>query len=353
VSGAEGLSAAESVSAAGPAPLPRASLADVLRRRAPLVGARFAAGLPRGLVSPVEARARLGLLYGDPAHAEATALTRRSLRRDLATLSGAALSRLWPAPGGRRVPRPYLVAARVDDLGFAGAVSALLAPPRPAAPPRARLVHFVHAHALDLAAADRDYRALLADADLVLPDGIGLRVAAAILGVSLRHNLNGTDLLPHLCRGAAERGIPLVLIGAAPGVADRCAARLCRRNPGLRVAFTAHGYLDGAAAAAAAAAVRDLGRALVLVGMGSPRQERFAREHLASAPEATVVTVGGLFDFHAGRLPRAPQVVRDLGMEWAYRLAQEPRRLGGRYLVGGPRFLLRVMWQRAVGPSAE
>lgn len=349
------MSAAAPDTGGRPPALPRARLADVVRGRAPLVGARFDPVRPRGLVSPIEARARLGLLYGDPAHEEARALEAidavpASDRSDLGLVARTALSwLLWPEPRGRRVARPYLVSAHVDDLDVTAALAALFAPP---SGPRARMVHFVHAHALDLAAADPGYRVLLADADLVLPDGVGLRLVAALLGVALRDNLNGTDLLPLLCRAAAARGIPIALVGAAPGVAEACAERLRAATPGLSVALVSHGYLDDAGAAALAARIRALGRALVLVGMGSPRQERWAWDHLAPLREATVITVGGLFDFNAGRIPRAPQALRDLGLEWAYRLAQEPRRLARRYLVGSPRFVLRAVAQRCFGPEA-
>ncbi len=85
------------------------------------------------------------------------------------------------------------------------------------------------------------------------------------------------------------------------------------------------------------------------VGMGSPRQEAWAEEHLSGVAGLTVLTVGGLFDFFSGRMPRAPLAVRELGLEWAYRLAQEPRRLASRYLVGNPLFVSRVVRQRLVG----
>jgi N-acetylglucosaminyldiphosphoundecaprenol N-acetyl-beta-D-mannosaminyltransferase len=85
--------------------------------------------------------------------------------------------------------------------------------------------------------------------------------------------------------------------------------------------------------------------------MGSPIQERFAWEHLAHIPTATVITVGGLFDFFSGRVPRAPLAWRELGLEWLFRLVQEPRRLAKRYLVGNPLFLLLALKQRLLEGS--
>jgi N-acetylglucosaminyldiphosphoundecaprenol N-acetyl-beta-D-mannosaminyltransferase len=334
-----------------PAPslLPRAPLRHVLTGRAPLVGARVSKHLPRGLISPVEARHHLGIPYGDPHAEEHAYLAKRSRAKDLGVAARAlAAAALAPAARGRREPRPFVVAARVDNLTIPKAIELILAHPRE---PRAKLVYFVHAHALNLASFDDALAARLARADVVLPDGIGIRLAARMLGVTLQHNINGTDLLPLLCREAAARGIPLSLIGGAPGVADDCAARLIEATPGLRIPLTSSGFLDDAASAALAARVRGLGRSVVLVGMGSPRQEAWAEEHLAAIEGCTALTVGGLFDFFSGRIPRAPLHVRELGLEWAYRLAQEPSRLARRYLLGNPLFLALALKQRAMGPK--
>ncbi|MEZ4255718.1 MAG: WecB/TagA/CpsF family glycosyltransferase [Polyangiales bacterium] len=217
---------------------------------------------------------------------------------------------------------------------------------------RARMVHFVHPHALNLAAFDADYAALLADADIILPDGVGLRIAAKMLGVALEHNVNGTDLLPLLCARATASARPLILIGGAEGVASACADALVRSHPGLRVPFTSHGFLDAAGIARVEEAVRAHAPCVVLVGMGSPLQERWAWEHLASIPRITVLTVGGLFDFFSGRIPRSPLVWRELGLEWLWRLRQEPTRLGRRYLLGNPLFLTLAAKQRLFGPNA-
>jgi N-acetylglucosaminyldiphosphoundecaprenol N-acetyl-beta-D-mannosaminyltransferase len=95
--------------------------------------------------------------------------------------------------------------------------------------------------------------------------------------------------------------------------------------------------------------VRGLGRSLVLVGMGSPRQEQWSWKFLRDVGGATVLTVGGLFDFYSGRVPRAPLLLRELGLEWTFRLAQEPRRLAKRYLIGNPLFLALALEQRFRG----
>lgn len=322
---------------------PRASLLDVLRRRAPLVGARLGGG-PRGFVSPVEARLHLGIAYGDLATEEQAYLAApRSLGADLKVAARALAAALLGRGGGHEEPRPFVVSAAVDNVSLEQALTGILETLRHG---RARLVHFVHPHALNTAFTDSTLREQLARADLVLPDGIGLRLAARLLGVSLRHNLNGTDLLPVLCARAAEEGIPLVLVGAAEGVAEACRERLLAATPGLRIPIAHHGYVDEAASRALAERIRELGRVIVLVGMGTPLQERWAHDYLADLPECTALTVGGLFDFFSGRMPRAPLALRELGLEWAFRLVQEPRRLAKRYLVGNPLFLTLATLQR-------
>lgn len=327
--------------------LPRAPLGDVLRGRAPLVGSRLDARAPRGFVSPVESRVHLGIPYGDLASEEARLLGQRSMKRDAGVVLRAAVSAaLRPSGSMRSVARPRIVSARVNNVTIEEALEAIVEG-------GTRMVHFVHPHALNLAAFDKEHAARLARADLVLPDGIGIRVAAAMLGVAMRHNLNGTDLLPLLCERAANRGVPLALVGAAPGVAEACAERLKEATPGLKVALVSHGFLDEAASLRLAEQIKRLGRSIVLIGMGSPLQERWAWQYLGDAPEATVLTVGGLFDFFSGRVPRAPVWCRELGLEWAFRLSQEPRRLAKRYLVGNPLFLMLAARQRVSGAPVE
>lgn len=328
--------------------LPRATLGEVLRGEARLVGSRLDPARPRGVFSPIEARVSLGLVYEDLAAAEARALAAGSAARAGAALRGLLAAALAPPAGAARAERPFVVGARVDALTVEEALAAILAPaPRD----RARVVHFVHPHALNVAAGDAELRGRYARADAVLPDGVGLRLGARLLGHALPHNLNGTDLLPLLCARAAAAGRPLALVGAAPGVADACAERLRAATPGLEIPLTSHGFLDDEASAALAQRIGALAAPVVLVGMGTPLQERWVWRHLAGVGGATALTVGGLFDFFSGRVPRAPMVLRELGLEWAFRLAQEPRRLARRYLAGNPLFLARVVRQRLSGDA--
>ncbi|MCA9581165.1 MAG: WecB/TagA/CpsF family glycosyltransferase [Myxococcales bacterium] len=325
--------------------LPKATLIDVIRGKATLIGSRTDPNRPRGWVSPVEARALLGLEYGDLAEEEAAYLDAdHSLSDQAATTARALLARLFSA-GDPAVdlPRPTLVATPVDNITIEEALRRIVEPPPTH---RARMVHFVHPHAVNLAATHPDFRTLLERADLILPDGIGLRFAAQILGVSLKHNINGTDLLPLLCEAARDNQLPLLLVGGAEGVAEDCAATLRNSFPGLDIPWTHHGFLNGDKSKDLAQRIAEHPGAIVLVGMGSPRQEQWSWDHLAPIPRITVVTVGGLFDFFSGRIPRAPLAWREAGFEWVWRLKQEPKRLAKRYIVGNPLFLSRALKQR-------
>jgi N-acetylglucosaminyldiphosphoundecaprenol N-acetyl-beta-D-mannosaminyltransferase len=333
-----------------PALLPRASLRDVVRGRAPLVGARIDPRARRGFVSPIEARLDLGVLYGDATIAERDALERRSLSSDAATLAKTCVAR---ALGGgdrseRAAKRPFIVSSRVDNVTIREALELVFQAPSNG---QGRFIAFAHPHALNLARFDAGLRQRLAEADAVLPDGVGLRIAGRITGAPLVANVNGTDLLPLVCEEAARRGTKLALVGAKDGVAERAAHNLRDGYPGLQIPLVSHGYLDEPATKEILDRVRALGRVVVLVGMGSPAQERWCHAARALAPEATFVTVGGLFDFFSGDVPRAPLAVRELGLEWAFRMAQEPRRLGKRYLVGNPLFLGLAVLSRLGAPK--
>src|SRR5262249_660614 len=152
-------------------------------------------------VSPVEARVHLGLAYGDLAREEAAYFDRpQSLLRDFGVAIRAVAARCLAT--SRSVPegRPFVVAAHLDPVTVDESVMLIT---ETHDSPRSRLVFFVHPHALNLAAFDSDHAARLAGADVVLPDGIGLRVGAALLGTPLPHNVNGTDIVPLLANALA------------------------------------------------------------------------------------------------------------------------------------------------------
>lgn len=200
-------------------------------------------------------------------------------------------------------------------------------------------MQFVNAHCLNLACGDSNYRMILNCADAVWPDGSGVKLAGKILGFPIPENVNGTDMFPLLADGRFS----LFLLGGSHGVAEKAAERTCAAYPSARIVGTASGFFaDEAAEERVIAAINAARPDLLLVGMGVPRQEKWIAANRARLHCGVAIGVGGLLDFYSGRIPRAPLWMRRFGMEWLYRLWQEPRRLFKRYVVGNPLFLWRV-----------
>jgi N-acetylglucosaminyldiphosphoundecaprenol N-acetyl-beta-D-mannosaminyltransferase len=212
---------------------------------------------------------------------------------------------------------------------------------------RARSAFFVNAHTLNLAAADPAYCQVLQGGDFVFADGTGIDWAAHLQGVRVLENMVGTDFVPLLFRETAGRGYSYFLLGAdAKTIA--VAADYARRNfSGWRQAGCHQGYLadervNGAAIAQINAARPDA----LLVGMGNPLQEQWIGQHLPELNVGVCLGIGGLFDYWAGNVSRAPQWLRRLGHEWLWRLFQQPALKARRYLLGNPLFLARVLRDR-------
>ena len=193
----------------------------------------------------------------------------------------------------------------------------------------------------------------LQGADLLFADGSGLLWASAFVGEPLKHNLNGTDLIPAVCAAAARHRCSIFLLGGQPGVAEEAARRLQQRFPGLRIAGVRHGFFSAAETPALLEEIRASGAQLLLVALGSPLQEIWIDAHSADLPGVVCASVGGLFDFLAERVRRAPMWLRRLGLEWTWRIAMEPRRLLVRYLVGNTLFVAMVLRDWWAGPGPE
>lgn len=210
-------------------------------------------------------------------------------------------------------------------------------------------VYFVNAHCVNQAARDEAYAALLAQAPFVFADGVGMALAARFSGTRLDHNVNGTDLFPCLCAAAARDSVPIALLGARPGIAQACAERMQARYPGLQVVWTSHGYLDAEEERRALEQLNASGARMLFVAKGVPAQECWIAANADVLAAPVVLGVGALFDFYSGAVRRAPRLVRELRSEWLYRLLLEPRRLAGRYLLGNPAFIVRMLVWRAFG----
>ena len=173
---------------------------------------------------------------------------------------------------------------------------------------------------------DDSLRELLNAAALVVPDGVGVLYASRILGTPVKARVPGVELGEQLIARCAAGGYRLFLLGAKPGVADIAAEKLKAKYPGLIVAGTHDGYFKDDAPMLDL--LRDAKPDVVLVCTGFPRQERFMRKAAAALPPALFLGLGGSLDIYSESLKRAPAFYCKFGLEWLYRLFQEPRRIG-------------------------
>ena len=208
---------------------------------------------------------------------------------------------------------------------------------------------FVNPDCLNIAYVNSDYRQVLKHADRVLPDGIGIHLACRIFGSSLIANVNGTDLFPRMCEKAAAEKLSLFLLGAAPGRAETAARNMQDKFPGLKVAGTHPGYFERTDETALIDEINRSRADILLVALGAPRQDAWIANHRSHLQPTVMIGVGGLFDFYSDRISRAPEWMREIGMEWSWRLMMEPRRLWRRYVIGNPLFLFRVWRESRIG----
>jgi exopolysaccharide biosynthesis WecB/TagA/CpsF family protein len=194
---------------------------------------------------------------------------------------------------------------------------------------------------------DPKFRDLIQRADIVDVDGMPLVFATKLLcKVPLRERVATTDFVKDACAAAAREGTRFYFLGAMPGYAAESAANLTRAFPGLQMAGTRHGYFSADEEAQICADIVAAGTDILWLGLGSPLQEQFAfRNRHRLAGLAWIRTCGGLFDFYSERVPRAPRWVQDIGLEWLFRVSQEPRRLGMRYILTNPAALYYLLTQ--------
>ncbi len=208
-----------------------------------------------------------------------------------------------------------------------------------ARPVEPTVLAFVNAHAMNSAAASRDFFSALMAADLLLRDGAGMAILMKLLNQAPGLNLNGTDLIPQLLRRYA--GSTIALFGTQDPWLARAQEQVMMRIAPRSRCVVAHGFLDTARYVRLAAAHRP---AVIVLGMGMPRQEEVAAVLRAALGFPCLIICGGaIIDFIGGKTSRAPGWIRAAGLEWSYRLALEPKRLFRRYVVGNPLFISRAL----------
>ncbi|MBI2425850.1 MAG: WecB/TagA/CpsF family glycosyltransferase [Candidatus Hydrogenedentes bacterium] len=324
-------------------PLPRFPETQTAEERAALMWQK----VRPGFVSDWWIRQRANVDFEEPFEVDQRYAERLSFKTDL----GIAL-RAVPAIIKRLINGPKymergsiqehirLLGIPIDNVSMTAAIERIVQFGHDAA--ATRQICFVNADCVNIAFRNPAYKAVIDQSDLVFADGIGVKIASKIFKLDIVQNVNGTDMFPRLCEALDAIDGKLFLLGARPGVAEDVKAWINQHTPRVQVVGARHGYFTKEEEPAVVETIRNSSAHVLLVAFGVPRQDCWIAEHRHELGVGAAMGVGGLFDFYSGRAARAPQWVREIGMEWFFRFCQEPGRLWRRYFIGNAVFLYRV-----------
>lgn len=196
----------------------------------------------------------------------------------------------------------------------------------------------------DCAKIDKEFAHILNTAEMVIPDGVGVKIGLKILGHNVQR-IAGIDFAKKMILLSAKTSMPVALIGAKPEIIEKAKKNLEKEIEGLNIVYTQDGYfqddneiLDK---------LKESGARLILVALGSPKQEKFIAKAKEILPYGLMVGVGGSFDVWSGVVERAPKIYQKLGLEWLYRTVKQPERFK-RIFPTLPLFVLRVLKERII-----
>lgn len=208
------------------------------------------------------------------------------------------------------------------------------------------LLFFVNAHCYNIAQKNKEYLSALNAADLTLNDGIGIKIACKIFGVTVKENMNGTDLIPKILEQSAQLKKRVFLLGSKPGIAAKAKKNLEEKINGINIVGIQHGFFKDNVQEV----IDQINKAhvdLLVVGMGVPMQELFLLQNHKKLNNVKLCVAGGaIIDFQSGIITRAPNWARRYNIEWLHRFFLEPRRMFNRYFTGGILFFTRVIIAR-------
>jgi len=202
-----------------------------------------------------------------------------------------------------------------------------------------------------LARQDTELLGIVNNAELVTPDGSGILWASRLLRKPIPERVSGVDLVAHLCRlsAAVDKGYRIFFLGAAPGVADAAAVKLRDRFPGAQIVGARNGFFTAEEEEGIAGQLAALKPDVVFVAFGIPKQEKFIARHRAAIGASVYIGVGGSFDVYSGLVRRAPVWMQNAGLEWIYRLYQNPKKISK--VMTLPKFALLAIRARVTGRS--
>lgn len=203
-------------------------------------------------------------------------------------------------------------------------------------------IFFLNAHCFNVSLKDDEYLTALKKCDLLLNDGVGIKIGAKLIGKNFKENMNGTDFIPHILALAARRGKKVFLLGSEDGIAEKAKREIELRIPNINILGYESGYFGPEKEEEILNRLKCVD--ILIVGMGVPRQEKWVHTNRNKLSNIKVIVAGGaIIDFYAGKFPRAPKILQKRHMEWIYRMAMEPRRLFKRYALGNFKFLSHVL----------
>ena len=209
-------------------------------------------------------------------------------------------------------------------------------------------VTITNPHSVMLCQRDLQMQKATYEADMVMPDGVGIILAAHLLGYPNSGRVTGPELMLKLCNWGREHGYRHYFYGGAEGIAEKLKEKLCRKYPGLQVVGTCTPPFRPLMPQEDQEIVERINSTepdILWVGLGAPKQEKWMAAHFGRVKAAAMIGVGVAFDYHSGNVRWTPPLMRRLGLEWAFRLGQNPRRMWRRN-IDSPLFLSQVIWQR-------
>lgn len=218
------------------------------------------------------------------------------------------------------------------------------------ADPKPQTIAYLNAHTVNLAHSEPEFLELLCRMDVLYADGMSIVKTSHRAGRPLAERINAGDFIERFLWSCNGHHATVALVGSAPGIAEAAAKVYAERLGETPIRFTNHGFFLGDAQAKSALekTLQQSPPDFLLLGLGSPQQERLALEWSELLPNTTIWCVGALFEYSAGRW-RAPVWVRLLGLEWVVRLMLEPKRLWKRYLIGNPTYLIHEWrWRKTL-----
>lgn len=213
-----------------------------------------------------------------------------------------------------------------------------------------KTLFYINAHCLNLANEDKEYRTILQEASLVYSGGIGPVLASNFLNKSLKERTPTPDFIFDVLSVGQEKGWSVYLLGSERGIVQKVAVVMEKKLPKLKIVGCHHGYFDKSQDQEVIAEINRLKPTIILVGMGTPKQEKWIAQNKEKINVKAFWSVGMMFDVLTGDMPRAPKFMQLMYSEWLFRLFQEPGRLWKRYLFGNIKFML-LIFKELLNPS--